>query len=193
MFQVRIHGRGGQGVVTAAEMLSVAAFLHGRHAQAFPSFGSERMGAPVVAYCRIDSVAIRTHDPVSEVDCLVVQDPTLLHEVDVFAGLHSDSYVLINSERTFAELGLEDLSEGRRLERMLTVPATELARQYIGRPVPNTALLGGLVALTDVVPLTAVLAAIRRRFDADLADANATAAAKAAAYVRAEKEAANHA
>jgi pyruvate ferredoxin oxidoreductase gamma subunit len=180
-------------VVTAAEMLSVAAFLDGRYAQAFPSFGSERMGAPVVAYCRIDSAPIRTHDPVSDVDCLVIQDPTLLHEVDVFTGLHSDSYVLINSERTFAELGLEDLGKGRRLERMLTVPATELARQYIGRPVPNTALLGGLVALTDAVPLTAVLAAIRRRFEGDLADANARAASKAAAFVRDEREAAYHA
>jgi pyruvate ferredoxin oxidoreductase gamma subunit len=193
MFQVRIHGRGGQGVVTAAEMLSVAAFLHGRHAQAFPSFGSERMGAPVVAYCRIDGIPIRTHDPVSEVDCLVIQDPTLLHEVDVFTGLHPDSYVLINRERTFAELGLEDLAIGRPLERMLTVPATELARQCIGRPLPNTALLGGLVALTDVVPLTAVLAAIRRRFEGELADANATAASQAAAYVRAERAADCHA
>ncbi|HUJ65224.1 MAG TPA: 2-oxoacid:acceptor oxidoreductase family protein [Acidimicrobiales bacterium] len=193
MFQVRIHGRGGQGVVTAAEMLSVAAFLHGRHSQAFPSFGSERMGAPVVAYCRIDTVPIRTHDPVSEVDCLVVQDPTLLHEVDVFSGLHYDSYLLINSERTFAQLGVEDIARGRRVERMLTVPATDLARQYIGRPVPNTALLGGLAALTDVVPLTAVLAAIRRRFKGELADANAMAASAAAAYVRAEREAARHA
>ncbi len=154
MFQVRIHGRGGQGVVTAAEMLSVAAFLHGRHAQAFPSFGSEQMGAPVVAYCRIDSDPIRTHDPVSDVDCLVIQDPTLLHEVDLFSGLHSDSYVLINSERTFGDLGVKDIGEGMRLDRLLTVPATELARQCIGRPVPNTALLGGLVAMTDVVPLT---------------------------------------
>jgi pyruvate ferredoxin oxidoreductase gamma subunit len=193
MLQVRIHGRGGQGVVTAAEMLSVAAFLHGRHAQAFPSFGSERMGAPVVAFCRIDSFPIRTHDPVSAVDCLVIQDPTLLHEVDLFAGLHPDSYVLINSERTFAELGVEDLEIGRRQERLLTVPATELARRYIGRPVPNTALLGGLVALTDVVPLTAVLAAIRRRFEGDLADANATAASQAAAYVRAERAVVHHA
>ncbi len=193
MFQVRIHGRGGQGVVTAAEMLSVAAFLHGRHAQAFPSFGSERMGAPVVAYCRIDSDPIRTHDPVSDVDCLVIQDPTLLHEVDLFSGLHSDSYVLINSERTFGDLGVKDIGEGMRLDRLLTVPATELARQCIGRPVPNTALLGGLVAMTDVVPLTALLAAIRRRFIGELADANATAASKAAAFVRAEREAAYHA
>jgi pyruvate ferredoxin oxidoreductase gamma subunit len=83
MFQVRIHGRGGQGVVTAAELLSVAAFKQGRHAQAFPSFGSERTGAPVVAFCRIDDRAIRILAP----DVLIVQDPTLLHQVDLFAGL----------------------------------------------------------------------------------------------------------
>ncbi len=74
MFQVRIHGRGGQGVVTAAELLSLAAFAEGRHAQAFPSFGSERTGAPVVAFCRIDDHEIRTREPVSEPDALIVQD-----------------------------------------------------------------------------------------------------------------------
>ena len=87
MFQVRIHGRGGQGVVTAAELLSVAAFGEGRHAQAFPSFGSERTGAPVVAFCRIDDRPIRVREPIAEPDALIVQDPTLLHQVDVFDGL----------------------------------------------------------------------------------------------------------
>src|SRR5688572_21782170 len=97
MFEVRIHGRGGQGVVTAAELLSVAAFGEGRHAQAFPSFGSERTGAPVVAFCRIDDVPIRTREPIGEPDALIVQDPTLLHQVAVFDGLRPDGYVLINS------------------------------------------------------------------------------------------------
>ena len=87
MFQVRIHGRGGQGVVTAAEMLSIAAFEDGLHAQAFPSFGSERTGAPVVSFCRIDDVPIRVREPIAEPDALIVQDPTLLHQVDVFSGL----------------------------------------------------------------------------------------------------------
>ena len=87
MFQVRIHGRGGQGAVTAAEMLSVAAFDEGRHAQAFPSFGSERTGRPVVAFCRIDDQPIRSHDPVTAPDAVIVQDPTLLHLVPVFDGL----------------------------------------------------------------------------------------------------------
>ena len=86
MFQVRIHGRGGQGVVTAAELLALAAFREGRHAQAFPSFGSERTGAPVVAFCRIDDRPIRVREPIMTPDALIIQDPTLLHQVDVFGG-----------------------------------------------------------------------------------------------------------
>ena len=111
MFQLRIHGRGGQGVVTAAELLSVAAFVEGRHAQAFPSFGSERTGAPVVAFCRIDDKPIRSREPIAEPDALIVQDPTLLHQVDVFSGLAPDGYILINSSRSFDELGLGELVE----------------------------------------------------------------------------------
>jgi Pyruvate ferredoxin/flavodoxin oxidoreductase/Dihydroprymidine dehydrogenase domain II, 4Fe-4S cluster len=82
MFQVRFHGRGGRGVVTAAELLAEAAFCEGRHAQAFPSFGSERTGAPVMSFCRIDDQPIRTHEPVTEPDALIIQDPTLLHQAE---------------------------------------------------------------------------------------------------------------
>ena len=110
MLQIRIHGRGGQGVVTAAEMLSIAAFEQGRHAQAFPSFGSERTGAPVVAFCRIDDREIRLREPILAPDVLIVQDPTLLHQVDVFQGLKPDGYVLINSQRSFDELGLAEIA-----------------------------------------------------------------------------------
>src|SRR5690349_23198254 len=100
MFQVRIHGRGGQGVVTAAEMLSIAAFEDGHHAQAFPTFGSERTGAPVTSFCRIDDKAIRVREPISQPDSLIIQDPTLLHQVKVFGGLSEDGYVLINTSRS---------------------------------------------------------------------------------------------
>src|ERR1700749_95715 len=106
MFQVRIHGRGGQGVVTAAELLSVAAFTEGRYAQAFPSFGSERMGAPVVSYCRIADQAIRSHEPVAEPDALIIQDPTLLHQPGLLTGLRADGYLLINSTHEACALGL---------------------------------------------------------------------------------------
>ena len=125
---MRIHGRGGQGVVTAAEMLSIAAFREGQHAQAFPSFGSERTGAPVVAFCRIDDKPIRLREPIVEPDALIIQDPTLLHQVDVFGGLDAGGYILDQHRRErFDELGLDELVERFRAERLLTVPATELA------------------------------------------------------------------
>ena len=110
MFEIRIHGRGGQGAVTAAEMLSVAAFDEGWHAQAFPTFGSERTGAPVVAFCRIDERPIRIHEPIAEPDAVIVQDPTLLHQVKVFEGIGPEAYVLVNTGRSFAELGLDELA-----------------------------------------------------------------------------------
>jgi pyruvate ferredoxin oxidoreductase gamma subunit len=153
MFQVRIHGRGGQGAVTAAEMLSVAAFVEGRHAQAFPSFGSERTGAPVVSFCRIDSEPIRNREPVANPDALIVQDPTLLHQVDVFGGLNPDGSVLINSTKDPAELGLEDLAGRVRPERLLTVPSTEIAREHLGRPLPNAVLLGAFAAFSGLISI----------------------------------------
>jgi pyruvate ferredoxin oxidoreductase gamma subunit len=183
MFEVRIHGRGGQGVVTAAEMLSLAAFDEGRYAQAFPSFGSERMGAPVVAFCRIDDHEIRTREPVMEPDALIVQDPTLLHQVDVFAGCKPDGFILINSARRFDELGLGDFVEDRRHERLLTVPASELAREHTGRTVANTALLGGFAALTGSISLEAVARAIRERFAGSVGEGNVAAARAAHAWV----------
>ena len=189
MFQVRIHGRGGQGAVTAAEMLSVAAFTEGRHAQAFPSFGSERTGAPVVSFCRIDGAPIRNREPISKPDALIVQDPTLLHQVDVFGGLAADGFALINSARDPQELGLADLAERIRPERLLAVPATEIAREHLGRPLPNAVLLGAFAVFTGVISLESVLAGIRHRFDGPIGDRNATAAAAAGRFVRERMEA----
>jgi pyruvate ferredoxin oxidoreductase gamma subunit len=176
MFEIRIHGRGGQGVVTAAELLSVAAFLEGKQAQAFPTFGSERTGAPVTAFCRIADEVIRAREPIVEPDALIVQDPTLLHQVDVFGGVRTDGYVLVNTTRTLDELGLEDLAERFRRERVVTVPATELAREHLGRPLPNAALLGAFSALTRVVSPESVVSAIERRFSGATAKGNVAAA-----------------
>lgn len=176
MFQVRIHGRGGQGVVTAAELLSVAAFHEGRCAQAFPSFGSERMGAPVVSFCRIDDHEIRLREPVAQPDALIIQDPTLLHQVNVFDGLSPKGFVLVNSGRTLEELGIAEFL-GRLPERHVCgVPATELARQHVGRPLPNAALLGGLCAITGLLKLASVESAIRQKFKPDVAERNIAAA-----------------
>jgi pyruvate ferredoxin oxidoreductase gamma subunit len=183
VLQVRIHGRGGQGVVTAAEMLSLAAFEEGRYAQAFPSFGSERMGAPVVSFCRIDDREIRVREPVVKPDALIVQDPTLLHQVDVFGGLEPDGFVLINTAKSFDELGLGEFVRGFRRERLLTVPASDLAREHTGRPVANAALLGGFAALTGLISLDAVVSAIHERFSGTVAEGNVAAAMAAYAWV----------
>ena len=188
MFQVRIHGRGGQGVVTAAELLSVAAFVEGRHAQAFPTFGSERTGAPVVSFCRIADEPIRVREPIAEPDALIVQDPTLLQQVDLFAGLGPDGYVLINGSRSFDELGIGELAGRFRRERLLTVPATDLAREHLGRPVPNAALLGGFAALTGIVSIDSVARAIRERFPGRIGEGNVAAAAAAFGFVREQAE-----
>ncbi len=184
MFEIRIHGRGGQGVVTAAELLSAAAFAGGRHAQAFPSFGSERTGAPVVSFCRIDDKPIRTREPVIRPDVLIIQDPTLLHQVNVFEGADADVLLLINSGRPVADLGIEDFTRQLRPDAVQAVPATELALEHVGRPVPNAALLGGFAALTGVVTIDAVEAAIRDRFAGPIADGNAAAARAAYESVR---------
>ncbi|MBX3673481.1 MAG: 2-oxoacid:acceptor oxidoreductase family protein [Burkholderiales bacterium] len=186
MFQIRIHGRGGQGVVTAAEMLSVAAFLEGRHAQAFPSFGSERTGAPVVAYCRLDDREIRLREPILEPDAILIQDPTLLNQVDVFGGLRRDGYILINTGRTFEDLGLADFVKAFPAEHLHTVPATEIAQKRVGRPLPNAALLGAFAAATGLISLESVGRAIREKFPAKVAEANILAAADAFKHVRHE-------
>ena len=193
MFQLRIHGRGGQGVVTAAELLATAAFAEGRHAQAFPSFGSERTGAPVVSFCRIDDKPIRSHEPIAQPDALIVQDPTLLHQVNLFEGLHPDGYMLINTQRNFADLGLADFVAQFRAERMLTVPASELAREHVGRPIPNAALLGGFASLSGLVSIDSVAAAIEERFPERLAQGNIAAARAAYEFVRNEIEELAHA
>ncbi|WP_088279409.1 2-oxoacid:acceptor oxidoreductase family protein [Ideonella sp. A 288] len=184
MLQIRIHGRGGQGVVTAADMLAIAAFQQGRHAQSFPSFGSERTGAPVVAFCRIDDREIRLREPILAPDVLIVQDPTLLHQVDVFQGLKPEGYVLINSRKSLDELGLAELAQGAARARLQTVPATDIAMAHVGRPLPNAVLLGGFAALSGLVSLDAVEHAIRDRFAGKVADGNIAAARQAYDHVR---------
>ena len=179
MFEIRIHGRGGQGVVTGAEMLSIAAFAQGRHAQAFPSFGSERTGAPVVAFCRIAEREIRLREPVMSPDALIIQDPTLLHQVDLFQGLKPQGYVLINSSRGFDELGIGELWERFGRRHLLNVPASEISKRHLGRPLPNAALLGGFAALSGLVTLQAVADAIRTKVAGSVADRNVAAAREA--------------
>jgi pyruvate ferredoxin oxidoreductase gamma subunit len=176
VYQVRFHGRGGQGVVTAAELLSLAAFNDGRHAQAFPVFGSERTGAPVMAYCRIDDRPIRTHEPITRPDALVIQDVTLLHAVDVFAGFGGGP-VLVNTTGEIEVPG-----------RLITVPASDLAREHLGRPLPGAPLLAALLAATGIATLPALEAAIEERFPPVIARGNIAAARAAYEGVTADAQ-----
>jgi pyruvate ferredoxin oxidoreductase gamma subunit len=129
-----------------------------------------------VAFCRFSDQPIRLREPIVEPDALIVQDPTLLHQVDLFSGVGRDSYVLINTSRSLDELGIGEFLGALRVDRVLAVPATELAREHVGRPLPNAALLGAFAALTDALALDSVTAAIRDRFAGRIADANVAAA-----------------
>lgn len=181
MFQVRIHGRGGQGVVTAAEMLSIAAFLEGKHAQAFPSFGSERMGAPVVSFCRISDKEIRLREPVSAPDALIIQDKSVIEAAHAFRGVVDGGFVLINSleeenpkdeqkkySERYGDLDGKDVT-------LRCIAATEIAMRYIGKPLPNAVLLGSFAALTGIIKIDSVVEAIRTKFSGSIAEKNVEA------------------
>ena len=163
-------------MVSAAEMLSIAAFGEGRYAQAFPSFGSERMGAPVMAFCRIDDKEIRLREPVLQPDALIIQDATLLHQVDLFSGLAPTGYILINSTRSFDDLGIGEFVRDFDRHHRCTVPATELALRHLGRPLPNAALLGGFAAISGQLRFDSVARAIEDKFPGKVGAANVAAA-----------------
>lgn len=182
MFQVRVHGRGGQGAVATAELLSMAAFADGQYAQAFASVGAERPGAPVEAYCRIARHPIRAREPVHNPDAVILQEAALRRHVDVLAGLAPAGWLVVNSVRCWDALGLSHYSPRLSFERTVIVPATDLAMAHIGRPLPGAALLGAFAAATGQVGLDALAAAIRRRFAPQLAELNVAAAC--AAYQR---------
>jgi pyruvate ferredoxin oxidoreductase gamma subunit len=173
MIEIRLHGRGGQGTVTAAELLAVAAFDDGREAQAFPAFGVERRGAPVVAFCRISDQPVRIRSQIYQPDYVVVQDPTLLEAVDVLSGLKPDGTVLINSEHPAADLKLDTSA------RVITFPATKIAMEELGRPIMNTAILGALSGLSGMISFEAIERSIRHRFPGELGDRNIKAARRA--------------
>ena len=188
MTEVRIHGRGGQGVVTAADLIAFAAFTDGHHAQAFPSFGSERTGAPVVSYCRIADKEIRTREPVQEPDLVVVQDATLLAIMDVFSGLKPDGFALVNSAKSADELGIEEVVAAHPQGHVVMIPATEIAKKHLGRPLPNAVMLGGAAALTGLVRLSSVTQAIQNRFHGKVGEGNVAAAVAAYEMVSSMKE-----
>jgi pyruvate ferredoxin oxidoreductase gamma subunit len=169
MKEIRFHGRGGQGAVTAADIVSVAAFYDGKYCQAFPFFGVERRGAPVMAFARIDDKFIRQRSQIYEPDYIVVQDATLLDVIDVAQGLKPDGKAIINTEKKTEDLNLKTDAE------VFTVNATKIALDVLGVPIVNTAMLGTFAAVTGEVTLDSLKKAINKRFPEKLAVKNVNA------------------
>lgn len=172
MKEIRIHGRGGQGSVTAAELIAQAAFYGGQFAQAFPNFGVERRGAPVTAFARLDNKFIRRRSQIYEPDYIIIQDATLVDGVDVFLGAKKGTVALINTEKPKSDF---KASVGVKI---ITVPATKIAIDIIGKPIINTVLLGAFAALSGLIKLSAVERAINERFEGEIAKKNIAAARK---------------
>ncbi|MBD3168840.1 MAG: pyruvate ferredoxin oxidoreductase subunit gamma [candidate division Zixibacteria bacterium] len=173
MKEIRIHGRGGQGAVTAAVLLADAAFHDGKFSQAFPSFGSERMGAPVQSFCRVDDHRVRTREQVYTPDYLIIQDWTLISAIDCLHGLKEDGLCLIDSEKEPGEFKLDTKA------RVVTIPATAIAREIIGRPIQNTTLVGALCGATGLISVDAVKQSVQNRFPGPVGEKNAQAVQKA--------------
>ena len=152
LYDIRLHGRGGQGTVSAAALLALAAFEDGFESQAFPKFGSERRGAPVEAYVRISSSAIRAHNQLYTSDAVVIQDASLLRSEPLLRGLKRGGLIVLNGEQPA-------VSEGDGF-CWLCLPASEIGERHLGRPLPNTVLLGGLAAVMQWVSLAALEKAV---------------------------------
>jgi pyruvate ferredoxin oxidoreductase gamma subunit len=175
--ELRIHGRGGQGSVTAAELIAVAAFEGGMYAQAFPAFGVERRGAPVQAFVRFDNHKIRLRSQIYEPDYIIVQDSTLIRDVNVFLGLKSGGLAIINTEKALTYPFPEGV-------KVITIDATSIALRQLGVPITNTALLGAFAAASGEIKLAALEDAVRRRFKGDIAEKNIAAAKEAFQFVK---------
>lgn len=171
MQEIRFHGRAGQGIVTAAELLAVAAGFENKHSQAFPMFGSEKRGPPVTGFCRISDEPIEIHEQIYKPDIVLVADATIMDIVDVAAGLKPNGVVLINTAKKPAELGLK-MEKGQRL---LTVDGTDIAIKYFKKPITNTVMLGALSKATKIVGLDALKKAINQRFTGEPAKHNINA------------------
>ncbi|PWR70057.1 pyruvate ferredoxin oxidoreductase subunit gamma [Methanospirillum stamsii] len=173
MRELRIHGRGGQGSVTAAELIAVAAFKSGVFSQAFPAFGVERRGAPVQAFVRFSDEKVRLRSQVYEPDYVIVQDSSLIKDVDVFSGLKKGGIIIINTSGEISG----NIPDG---VRYIPIDATRLALEILGVPITNTTLMGAFAAASGEISLDALEEAVRERFSGSLADKNV--AASRAAY-----------
>jgi len=158
LIEIRFHGRGGQGAVTSAELLAVAAISEGKYAQAFPSFGPERRGAPVVAYARVDDRPIRLRTNIYHPDVVVILDPGLLEVANVLEGLKEGGTVVINTNKSAEELGIKGNF------KVAAVDADRIAREVLGRPITNTTMLGALLKAVEIVSPSSLIEPLNKRF-----------------------------
>ena len=181
MREIRIHGRGGQGSLVLAQFMAIAALEDGKFGQAFPFLGGggERRGKPIMAFCRLDDQPIRVRSRITEPDYVIVQDATILNEVDVQTGLKADGLILINTDKSLSSLGLKP-------NNALTTSAEELARRILGRPIINTALLGTFAGVSGELSLESVLKAVRKKFPGELGEKNARVVAESYRLVQKE-------
>ncbi|WP_456481756.1 pyruvate ferredoxin oxidoreductase subunit gamma [Methanopyrus sp.] len=181
MIEVRIHGRGGQGAVTAAEILAIAAKEGGKYSQAFPFFGVERRGAPVTAFARIDDEFIKIRSQIYEPDHVIVLDSSLLTVIDVTEGLPENGLIVINA----TEEELNKIAETLESFDVYAVDATRIALDELGAPIVNTAMVGAYLRASEVLTLDAVRKAIRARFPKEIAEKNVRAVERAYREVKA--------
>ncbi|MDD4333308.1 MAG: 2-oxoacid:acceptor oxidoreductase family protein [Patescibacteria group bacterium] len=159
MFQIRIHGRGGQGVVTAAELIAIAAFKDGKIAQAFPYFGVERTGAPIEAYARLSDQVIQTRERVYNPDILIIVDSTLIGTLDMTSDCDRNTKIVINSAQD-----KKDIKINFPKENIFTIDATKIALEIFGKNLSNTVILGAFAKDTGLITLKGLEAAIREKF-----------------------------
>jgi 2-oxoacid:acceptor oxidoreductase gamma subunit (pyruvate/2-ketoisovalerate family) len=176
MVEIRIHGRGGQGVVTAAELIAIAAFKQGKQAQAFPYFGVERVGAPVESYVRIDTQPIITREQIHQPDILIIQDASLLDAIDPTRGANKKTAVIINTAQPKAKLKI-NLPPAN----IHTIDASKIALEIIGKNIVNTVILGAFAKVTGLISLTSLKQAIEEKFagQAELIEKNVRAVERA--------------
>lgn len=168
MLEIRFHGRAGQGIVTAADLLASAVAKEGKFSQAFPFFGSEKRGPPVTSYVRIDDKPIFVHEEIEEPDVVVVAEPSVLNEVKTDAGLKENGLMVVNFSRGREELQL-------KAPRLFVVNGTEIAVKYFNKPITNTVMLGALCKIYPIVKLESLIEAIRERFPEKLIEPNVMA------------------
>lgn len=176
LFEIRWHGRGGQGVVTASRLLAEAALLEGKHVQSFPEFGPERTGAPIRGFTRISDEKIRVHSQIYDPNMVVVLDPTLLESIDVAGGLVKDGKIVVNTDTSPQELIKKlNISDAQAY----TVDATRIALDVLGRPITNTAMLGAVIKVEPLIELDSIFKSVSERFHGAIGEKNIQAIKKA--------------